>query len=213
MEFDLDKHQKGKIFFLLMFQTYKIVMGSLLLLFVPQSCDDDICTAGEIITKGELYYKVGIFLNFSTLLSFLYLYITELQRENWFINYLDSNEDFEMNTLDAFLCETENEVIDIYNASYLRSVIWANYFNAANILLSSIIIFAHYGEASTLTSLISFVLLIVTKLHNSYNIAKESHVEKKALSAYMTDAVVFNVLDLTNCAKTMLPISFQYHPI
>ena len=213
MEFDLNTPQKVKIAFILLFQVYKIIVGSLLLLFVPQSCGDGICSTNEIMYKKEFYYPLGFALNLCTLCSFISLYVAELQRENWFINYLDSDEDFEMGTLDALLCESENEVIDIFNRSYLRAVTRANYFNAGNILLSSTIIMTHYNGFNTMTSLLSFILLIVTKLHNSYNIAKESCDERKALSAYMTEAITFNVLDVTNCAKSMVPVTFQYHPI
>tara|TARA_Y100000817_G_C16862078_1_gene546236 strand:- start:5223 stop:5864 length:642 start_codon:yes stop_codon:yes gene_type:complete len=213
MELDLDARQRIKIFFLFIFQVYKIIMGSFLVIFVPQQCGDHDCTMYELSNPNENYGQLFIMWNVLTLLSFLYLYLVELRRENWMITYLDHNDDLMSATLDPIDNEYETQEMTKMNQSYINAVqasIFAVFFN---IVLSGMFIHAHYKDATTVTSFSSFILLVSSKIYSSYNIAKESHDEMRALSAYITKPMLFNVLDESICTKSIVPASFLYHPI
>ena len=57
------------------------------------------------------------------------------------------------------------------------------------------ILYSDYHSSSTVSCFISFVLLVMMKLYNSFIVAKESVKNDKMMSAYMSEFVSFNVLD------------------
>jgi hypothetical protein len=211
MQLDLDSRQRIKIFFLFVFQACKIVMGSYLTLFVPQLCGDHDCEIYEHASTG--YEQLCIFWNTLTLFSFIYMYIVELRRENWMITYLDNDEDYMKATLDPIEHEFETDEMTKWNKSYVNAVVITVAAGFSNMILSGISIYGHHKDITTTSSLISFLLLMFSKLYESYHVAKESNGQMKALSAYMTTPLVFNVLDVTMCSKSFVPASFQYHPL
>jgi hypothetical protein len=71
-------------------QFYRILMGSLLLSFVPQKCGNHICEITENLYTSDGYMIVYI-LNYMTFLSFSLFYMVEIKRENRLITYLDVN--------------------------------------------------------------------------------------------------------------------------
>lgn len=124
MELDLDAKQRIKILFLFAFQAYKIIMGSFLVLFVPQQCGDHDCTLYELSNSYLGYNQLCVIWNVFTLLSFLYLYLVELRRENWMITYLDNNGEFMSATLDPIDNEYETDEMTKWNSSYINAVVF-----------------------------------------------------------------------------------------
>jgi len=141
------------------------------------------------------------------------MYLVELRRENWMITYLDNDEDIMRATLDPIDHEFETDTMTKWNSSYINAVILTIVMGFSNIALSGVSIHAHYKDVTTITSASSFILLMLSKLYDSYNIARASHYEMKALSAYMTNPLFFNVLDASRCSKSIVPASFLYHPL
>ena len=50
---DQDFKQKTNVFFTLMLEIYRVLMGAFLIAFVPQKCDDTICTLGQNIGRTD----------------------------------------------------------------------------------------------------------------------------------------------------------------
>ena len=84
-------------------------MGSLLILFVPQKCEELVDNSGS--TNGEYetvicsishnlhktddtFHNITLGFNFLCVGLFLLTYVIELRRENWCVKYLDINHDF-----------------------------------------------------------------------------------------------------------------------
>ena len=44
MKVDVDTKERMKTIFIFLLQSYKVLMGSMLVLFVPQSCGDSVCS-------------------------------------------------------------------------------------------------------------------------------------------------------------------------
>ena len=44
MKVDVDNKERIKVFILFLLQSYKVIMGSMLLIFVPRKCGDGVCT-------------------------------------------------------------------------------------------------------------------------------------------------------------------------
>ena len=53
----------------------------------------------------------------------------------------------------------------------------------------------NYHSNSTISCFISFTLLVLMKLYNSYTVAHQSVKNDKMMSAYMSEFVSYNVLD------------------
>ena len=67
-------------------------MGAFLVAFVPQKCEDTVCTLNENMTRPDTMSIIAISFNSITFFTFLCLYYVEVKRENKLITYLDVNK-------------------------------------------------------------------------------------------------------------------------
>jgi hypothetical protein len=88
---DQDFNQKVNVALTLLLEMYRVIMGSLLILMVPQGCDDHVCDINENIERTGIIDYVGLTTNFATLAAMCGLYYIEVKRENKMINYLEVN--------------------------------------------------------------------------------------------------------------------------
>ena len=86
---DQDFKQKTNVF-TLMLEIYRVLMGAFLIAFVPQKCDETICTLGQNIGRTDNFSIIVVTMNGATFLVFL-LYFIEVKRENKLITYLEVN--------------------------------------------------------------------------------------------------------------------------
>ena len=87
-----DFKQRINLIFNVLIELYRILSCSLLILFIPQKCDQTLCSIYENLHRnGDIFYNVALTINFITLISFFILYGLEIIRENIFIKYLDVN--------------------------------------------------------------------------------------------------------------------------
>ena len=120
MKVNNDFKERLKIGALFMFQSYKVIMGSLLILFVPQKCEDlldnsgssdnsynsdsAICSVSDNLNKkDDVFHDITLGFNFLCVLLFFMMYFVELRRENWCVKHLDINHDFPDNHLDDII--------------------------------------------------------------------------------------------------------------
>ena len=89
---DQDFQQKLAFIPLVSIELYRVLVSSLLVLFVPQKCVDHVCSLSENMVWEHHLYNAGLIVNFITLFSFLSLYYCEVKRENRLITYLDVNK-------------------------------------------------------------------------------------------------------------------------
>ena len=89
---DQDFQQKIGFIPLVAVELYRVMVSSLLVLFVPQKCEDHVCSLNENLIWENHLYNAGLIVNFITLASFLSLYYCEVKRENRLITYLDVNK-------------------------------------------------------------------------------------------------------------------------
>ena len=89
MKIDVDTKERLKVALIFMLQSYKVAMGSMLVLFVPQSCGRNVCSLTDNLTKSDGMHVTTLVFNFISLLAFILCYHSELQRENWCVHHLD----------------------------------------------------------------------------------------------------------------------------
>ena len=81
MKVDADTKQRITTFFSMCLEFYKVLMGTFLVVFVPQQCNDNICSMRENFFNGTVLNTAGNVCNFVTFTSIGTLYFIELKRE------------------------------------------------------------------------------------------------------------------------------------
>ena len=71
------------------FEFYRVIMSTLLTLFVPQSCGGAPCSISDKMAPTDSYGTFALVSNFITLGLFCIMYFIETKREWCLINYLD----------------------------------------------------------------------------------------------------------------------------
>ena len=89
-----DFKQKSSTYVAFVLELYRVVMGTLLLLFVPQKCGDELCSMSEMISNSDATHLGNVSVNMVTFAAFFMMYVIELRRENKMISYLDVNIEF-----------------------------------------------------------------------------------------------------------------------
>ena len=192
-----DVIQRVKVAGLFLLQVYKVTTGTLLSLFVPQSCGDTMCTLSQNYENEDVYHKLCLYWNVFSMITFYSYYFVELKRENWSIEYLDVDNNQPDNHLKQVL-KTEPELdkrMDQLNLFYYRTLVVTMGVYSINLGLTIKLLSDNYYNSSTFSCFVSFVLLVMMKLYNSWVVAKESLVNDKMMSAYMSEFVSFNILD------------------
>jgi len=212
---DQDIIQRIKVAGIFMLQFYKVLTGTMLTLFVPQACGQSeeimdgssifiqdghavrICTITENFENNEIYHRFTLYFNMLSFFCFIYVYILELQRENWSITYLDVDKDKSDNALKSIIMNEPklDKKMDRLNKLYFYGLSVTAFVYMINMLLMINILYQDYHSASTLSCFISFTLLVQMKLYNSLSIAYKSFKNDTMLSAFLTEFVSFNVLD------------------
>ena len=217
MLFDVDFIQRVKVTGIFFLQIYKIITGTLLTIFVPQSCEtflletntteNRVCTLTQNYENNDLYHQKTMYWNIITMFLFLGYYVIELKRENWAIEYLDIDNNKPDNSLKEIIkkepqLDKKMDTLNLYYSHLLRTTM---FFYSINVILMIRILYLDYHGSSTISCFLSFVLLVLMKLYNSFIVARESVKNDKMMSAYMSEFVSFNVIykDYNNQKKQL----------
>tara|TARA_B100000427_G_scaffold236272_1_gene199171 strand:+ start:793 stop:1515 length:723 start_codon:yes stop_codon:yes gene_type:complete len=194
---DEDLKQRIKVGGIFLLQVYKIMTGTMLSLFIPQSCGDKMCSLNDNYNNSEVYHKMTFYWNSFSAFLFLCCYSIELYREEWCVKYLDIDNDIPDNSLKHIIVQEKelDKKMDQLNKYYYHTLCVNSFVYFVNILLTIHMINTSYYNNSTLSCFVSFVLLVLMKLYNSFTVAHQSVKNDKMMSAFMCEFVSFNVLD------------------
>ena len=194
---DPDIKQRINVVGIFLLQSYKILTGTMLSIFIPQSCGDKMCSLQENYDKNEVYHKTLFYWNSFTMLSFFCTYIIELWREEWCVKYLDIDNNFSDNGLKGIIIKDKklDKYMDKINNYYYTMVRMTSLFYIINLGLTCRMLKSDYHSNSTISCFMSFSLLVLMKLYNSYTVAYQSVKNDKMMSAYMNEFVSYNVID------------------
>ena len=131
------------------------------------------------------------------MILFFGYYMIELKRENWSIKYLDIDNNKPDNSLKEII-KNEPEMdryMDRLNICYYNFLLTTMLAYTVNVGLMIKILYTDYHSSSTISCFLSFILLVMMKLYNSFVVARESVKNDKMMSAYMSEFVSYNVLD------------------
>ncbi len=177
---------------------YKILMATLLCIFVPQKCEDRECTLYDNFTDLSAYNMFVLIFNFITLAIFVGFYGVEYYRENWCIEHLDTDPTKPLTNLKEEIMlypEFKEKVQQIDYIYYSYSKILC-VCTVINFIVSSILIYVYYYFGfKSVTVMITYFLLVIDKLIFSLTMSKISYEEFLLHSVYMTGPIYFNVID------------------
>ena len=196
---DQDCKQKMNVASTLVLEFYRVLMGSLLLFFVPQDCDGEICSFSQNFNRDDNgLSKTAFAANLLTLASFIYMYKIEVQRENSMIDYLHVNPDKARTNeaveeaLSLLPMEIKNKIWE-FDKKYMLSGYLSMGAFSFNAIISTIVILQNYMNDKTVTALLTNVLFMGMKLNDVYSIV---HTDKNIfLSSYLTRKIQFNDAD------------------
>ena len=195
---DQDFQQKMGFIPLVAVELYRVLVSSLLVLFVPQKCGDHVCSLNENMVWEYHLYNAGLVVNFITLFSFLSLYYCEVKRENRLITYLDVNKNVPCDNesvgkvLELLQLERRNNILNI-DLWYQRAAYTSILLFILNTILSGFVVFDYYLDNQTTSTYITNILFMVTKLGDIYATA---NTEKNVFySAYLKGKIQYNDVD------------------
>ena len=209
MIIDQDFGQRIKVMGIFALQFYKVLTGTMLSLFVPQACYEEIgdgseernnlqiCTLTQNYENTDIYHQFSLSWNTLSFVCFIFCYILELRRENWAIKYLDIDNDKPDNSLKQIIVLEPklDKQMDKLNKVYFYGLTITAIIYFINVCLMINILRQDYHSMATISCFISFVLLVQMKLYNSLSIAYQSVKSDKMMSAFMSEFVSYNVLD------------------
>ena len=197
MKVSVDNQQRLTATGMMLLEFYKVLMGTFLVVFVPQQCGDEVCGLGDNIANNDTLHRAALLNNLVTFAAVLVFYGVEVHRENWCIEYLDIDPGKPNNHLDEEIeayPQIKNEMA-IMNRRYIKALYAASGLLAANFGISSAAIFREYAGSSTITSLASFAILVAMKLYSAREVGVRSVEEERAFSGYLTIARTYNTID------------------
>ena len=198
MKLSVDSKQRVTTTCLMFLEFYKILMGTFLVIFVPQKCEGKICTIRQNFFNGNLINYVGNIFNFITFSSILILYFIEINRENWCIQHLDIDDEKSTNNLDEEIENYPEFKIKMkqLNTNYIYSIYTSIFFMLINFVISGVTIYQSYAGINSINTFLSFFMLVFIKLYNSWTVASLSIKNERANSAYMKEPKTYNTIDI-----------------
>ena len=193
-----DFQQKTNMVISVSLELYRVMISSLLIIFVPQKCDDHVCSLMENLHSDNDFYFIGLIINYITVTSFILMYISEIRREEKLIKILEVNKTISTDNesigkrLDILPKEKYHKILNIdRHYKYISYYVMCVY--AVNIIFSSIVINQYSLGNQTLVIFLTNLLFMITKLSNVYIII---NTEKYIFySAYLNTKVQFNDID------------------
>lgn len=196
---DQDFQQKTGVTVTVILELYRVLIASFLILFVPQTCGDHICSIEENAQTGsDPLYNAGFTFNCITLAAFLTMYFAEIKREGKMIAYLDVNPKCMTDNesvglvLERLPIERKNTIL-FYDAFYQKSGYAALTCFVINTILSGFVVYKYYLDDKTTSTFITSVLFMITKMGDVYStVTTEKNI---FYSAYLKGKIQYNDLD------------------
>ena len=202
---DEDTKQRVKGGFTFMLEFYKICMGTFLTVFVPHQCyettphgeQSTICTVSYNVYHGDDYHRRVIWFNLVSFVVFVSMYYMEVKRENWCINYLDINYSKASDNLDIEIEEYPvfKRRMRQLNKNYDTLVKACSVTQLFNIAISVADVGRSWAGSASFTPMLSYILLIASKLYTTYTVSTASLKSERAYSAYLTEPKTYNTID------------------
>lgn len=208
-----DFKQKTIMFISVSLELYRVMVSSLLLLFIPQDCNSDMCSLTENLNETDRQYKIGFILNYITVAAFVIMYITETRREEKLIKLLEVNPTI---STDNEAVGQRIEIFPQYKKDQLYNVDqqykYASYFAGSVFIINTIfswnVIYPRSLGNQTLLNFVTNILFMIAKLSNVLTIIHTD--DNIFFSAYLNTKVQFNDIDPREMVKIRKSFVSEY---
>ena len=195
---DQDFNQKIGVATTLVLELYKVLMGAMLVIFVPQKCGSAMCSISQNIERTDSLSQSALSFNIITALSFLALYFVEVKRENKMINYLEVNR---FTPVDNESVGEALEKLDVakkqkiwdYDGYYQKTGYASTIAFTLNAILSFIVVYDNYLDSKTITVFLTNILLMGLKVADVFSTVNSK--KNVFYSAYLKNKVQYNDVD------------------
>ena len=195
---DQDFNQKIGVATTLVLELYKVLMGAMLVIFVPQKCGSVMCSISQNIERTDALSQSALSFNIITALSFLALYFVEVKRENKMINYLEVNR---FTPVDNESVGEALEKLDVakkqkiwdYDGYYQKSGYISTVAFTLNAIISFIVVYDNYLDSKTITVFLTNILLMGLKVADVFSTVNTK--KNVFYSAYLKNKVQYNDVD------------------
>ena len=213
-----DTNQKIGVTIAVAVEIYRALIASFLILFVPQSCGDHVCSFSENAETGsDPLYNAGFVFNCLTMATFLGLYYAEVRREVKLIAYLDVNpnrpsDNESVGQVLEKIQPQHKDAILFYDSLYIKAGYLTIGCFTINSILSGLVVYKYYLDDKTTTTFITSLLFVIQKLQQVYVTLKT---EKNVFySAYLNSKVQYNDLDKDKVVKQIqAPAEAEVEPV
>ena len=199
-----DFQQKTQMSISVSLEFYRVMVSSLLIIFVPHICGDHICAIQETVHNNDLNYTIGLIINYITFASFIIMYICEIRREEKLIKLLEVNNKISTDNVSvgkrfSVLSEAKQRKLFLIDKHYKYISYSVMGIYSTNIIASAIAISEYSLGNQTMLFFVTNILFMITKLSNVYIII---NTEKNVFfSAYLNTKVQFNDIDPRELSK------------
>jgi hypothetical protein len=185
-------------------ELYRVMVSSLLLIFIPQDCNSDMCSLTDNMNEPERQYKIGIIMNYITVAAFILMYITEIRREDKLIKLLEVNPSI---STDNQAVGQRIETFPQYKKEQLYNVDqqyqYISYFAGTVFIINTIyswnVIYPRSLGNQTLLNFVTNILFMISKMSNVLTIIHTD--DNIFFSAYLNTKVQFNDIDPREVVK------------
>jgi len=179
-------------------ELYRVMITSLLLIFIPQQCGDHTCTITENTYNKEYNYFIGLIINYITVCSFIVMYFTEMRREEKLIKLLEVNDTISTDNISVgkrieMFPEYKKQQLFIVDLQYQISSLFVLIVFVINTTYSGMILYNHSLGNQTIINYITNILFMFSKLSTVFVIINTD--KNIFFSAYMNTKVQFNDID------------------
>lgn len=198
MNFELSQNtrQRGETIYMFLLDIYRITVGTLLILSIPQRCETHACTMEE---KWRDHYDKTIVCNFLTLIAFVVLCGSEMNREYTLIKYLEVNPKraSDGESVSKVLKEKlkDKAIVEIGRSDriYRRAFVVTSALFVSNSVASAFVVFHRMDDMNTIIAFATNIILTGLKLAEVFTITRVG--SSVYYSAYMVEKVQYNDVD------------------
>jgi len=176
------------IFFII--EAYSIFLATLPIIFVPQICNDKLCSPLENYKNMDV---LGIIFHFSTVSCFMFAYGIELYREYWCIKNLDVNESFPESRI---LCSDISSVLKRINKRYVYIWFFTIVMFVVNTFYSSVYLGKYlFRSEDALITFLSYLVSVAHKINSVFTTVNSvlKNTNTISESAYLKKMVIYNI--------------------
>ena len=177
------------------YESYRTIISSFLIVFVPQNCGGYSCSILENVRPVNNYEIAAITLNALMAIYFCALFYLERERENAISLYLVSDnksptdKEYLMHTIDAMEPGPKRKITRLNNwYRFLTQNILFCFF--VNVSVSCVVIYNNYLNNTTFTVFVTNALFMINRIYKALKITSSG--EYNIYSAYRTEQMLYN---------------------